>query len=190
LADARIAGFGPLFSGALVTALAAVFRLLTLRDWDKKMAYPALMVAAAVLFVVFFPENWWARYVPQLWLVPAIIAAVAISREDRPASALGWVVLATMLLNSTAVFATSIWLSVKRDVAVETQITKIQSGGGSICVFFDSAQARLVQFRNAHVPVTLMRQPMACPGSEELAGYGPDRTGGQVCTCAAQPTDP
>jgi hypothetical protein len=188
--DARIAGFGPLYSGALVTALAAVFRLLTLRDWDKKMAYPALIVAAAVLSVVFFPENWWARYVPQLWLVPAIIAAVAISRVDRPARALGWVILATMLLNSTAIFATSIWLSVKRDVAVETQITKIQSGGGSFCVFFDSAQARLVQFRKAHVPVTLMRQPMTCPGSEELAGYGPDRTGGQVCSCAAQPTDP
>ena len=73
---ARIAGFGPLYSGALATALAAVFRLLILRDWNKKMAYPALMVAGAVVSVVFFlsfRKTGGLDIVPQFgWFLPLL----------------------------------------------------------------------------------------------------------------------
>jgi hypothetical protein len=182
--DPRIAGFGPLYSGALLTAFAAAFRILTLRDWsNSRVIYPALTATAILISVAVFPENWWARYVPQLWLIPAVAAAAAMSLDDRPARFLGWVVLATMVLNSTAVFATSVWLDVKRDMAVDAQIDQMRSEGGPFCVFFDSAQARLDLFRKAHLAVTPVRQAMMCAQAEGLAGYGPDRTGGEVCRC-------
>jgi hypothetical protein len=183
--DARIGGFGPLYSGALLVAFAAALRILALRNWSKKVAYTALAAGALLISVAVFPENWWARYVPHFWLLPCISAVLAVSLDDRPARFLGWAVLVTMVLNATAVFATSVWLDIKRDRAIDAQINQMRSEGGHFCVFFELAEARLYLFRNAHLSFTPVPQPMTCAQSEALVGYGPDRTGGEVCRCSA-----
>jgi hypothetical protein len=183
--DTRIAGFGPLYSGALLASVAAALRIVALRNWNKKVTYGVFMAAALLFSVAIFPESWWARYVPHFWLVPAVFAALAVSLDDRPSRVLGGIVLVTMILNAAAVFATSIWLDLKRDDAVDAQIVQMRSEGGRFCVSFELALARLDLFRSAGLSVTPIPQPMKCAGSVGLASYGPDLSGGEVCQCAA-----
>jgi hypothetical protein len=83
-ADVRVGGFGPLFGGAMLLA-AAVLALVPcvgtppLRPW---LVLPLALLAS----VLAHPHGWWARYAPQLWLVPAsaVVLADLAARSRRP----------------------------------------------------------------------------------------------------------
>jgi hypothetical protein len=76
--DVRLAGFGPLFSGALLLSAAAC--LLSRR----RAAVAASLVAVALLGTVLVTaEGWWARFAPQLWLVPVVLAVAALAERAR-----------------------------------------------------------------------------------------------------------
>jgi hypothetical protein len=79
--DVRLAGFGPFFAAELLAALVALAAAAR-RFPVRQPLDAALAVAAIALFasVVLFPEPWWARFVPQVWSVPLIVA-VLMSRS-------------------------------------------------------------------------------------------------------------
>ena len=66
-ADARIGGFGPWFGLALFMCLPLAIMLLRI-GVDKKYI---LLAGGIALSVLVNPEAWWARYAPQLWMIPA-----------------------------------------------------------------------------------------------------------------------
>ena len=82
--DTRRGGFGPFFSLALFVAIAAfVIRRLTsqkhrrddgVREGDGLALFGAIMIGASM----FFPESWWARYVPFTWLSALLFIAASI----------------------------------------------------------------------------------------------------------------
>ncbi len=71
--DSRIAGFGPWFGGAF---LLSIFILLA--SLPRIVVRQANPISATLLGMIFFlalsvlanPESWWARYAPQLWMIP------------------------------------------------------------------------------------------------------------------------
>ena len=85
--DTRLAGFGSLFIVSfalalptLVLAAAALARRRSLRSLRSLRGGAAVIVLAAVWALAssaLNPESWWARYVPQLWLVPVLAAMLA-----------------------------------------------------------------------------------------------------------------
>ena len=79
--DVQLAGFGSLFIGSLALALvvsaAASLSLARLRRLDRGAATLLLLTAWAVASSLVNPELWWARYVPQLWWLPLLAAALA-----------------------------------------------------------------------------------------------------------------
>lgn len=77
--DTRIAGFGPLFSGIMLIALLVLF-ILSLsrrREFFTGLFSCWYMAGILLLSVLLVPESWWARFVPQLWFVPAVILLFA-----------------------------------------------------------------------------------------------------------------
>ncbi|MCM3591725.1 hypothetical protein M4D58_13960 [Brevibacillus borstelensis] len=74
--DVRVAGFGPMFGGAVLLGCLVIFGLLL----QKRRAHrPVFLVMAILLFTVLInPESWWARYVPQLWIIPVLIAVMGL----------------------------------------------------------------------------------------------------------------
>lgn len=76
--DTRVAGFGP-WSG-LVFLTALVLAMPVSRPLGILFGGVAVTVLAA-------PDIWWARFVPQLWLVPTLVAATLIvKKRDRRAA--------------------------------------------------------------------------------------------------------
>jgi hypothetical protein len=77
-ADTRVGGFGPFFGAALlVTAgLLCACRPLRLHLPRAALGAGAVLLAAAL----FNPVIWWARYVPQLWLLPTGTLALILMR--------------------------------------------------------------------------------------------------------------
>ncbi|NNC91481.1 MAG: hypothetical protein HKN80_03195 [Acidimicrobiia bacterium] len=99
--DTRIAGLGPLFSGALLVAIALWAWLLTRERGRsrREVLVVGLLGAFLLLSWALHAEGWWARYTPQLWLVPIAVAIVAATRADRMARGLGAGLAAILVLN-------------------------------------------------------------------------------------------
>jgi hypothetical protein len=107
--DTRIAGFGPLFSGALVLAAVTLGLLIigSRRPPPNTLRATVLLVVLLAVTVAVNPESWWARFAPQIWLVPVVIAGAALSQPSRSVAAvLGCAVAITLLMN--VVFVTSV----------------------------------------------------------------------------------
>lgn len=97
--DMRIGGFGPWFSLGLVMSVAAVLvALAQRRGAGARLALSLPIVVLAMALV--FPEPWWARYVPQLNLLPlALIAAALVLGTGAPTRLLSRLALVVLTVN-------------------------------------------------------------------------------------------
>ena len=69
----KMAGFGPFFSGALLLSI-ALLGLIAYSSSKEIIFKTGLAALGIILLSVFIiPDSWWARFVPQLWLVPVTI---------------------------------------------------------------------------------------------------------------------
>jgi len=96
--DVLVGGFGPLFPAALVLSLL----LLAIGVWQGGTAP---WTAAAIILIIIgsvLPVSacWWARYAPQVWLVPLVaMAPLAGAVERPPLRRLSWWVLLILMVN-------------------------------------------------------------------------------------------
>jgi hypothetical protein len=101
-----VAGFGPWFGGVLLVAALLVVLLLANRTTRSDPVVRWALFACVVIAVsaLVNPEAWWARYSPQLWLVPVIVALTAIYRAPaRWEQALGWAACVALVLDAAFV---------------------------------------------------------------------------------------
>ncbi len=96
--DVITGGFGPLFPAALVLSLA----LLAIAVWQDGAA--PRTTAAVILIIIgsVLPVSgcWWARYAPQVWLVPLVALAPFGGAAARPPlRRLSWLVLLILSVN-------------------------------------------------------------------------------------------
>jgi hypothetical protein len=91
--DPRISGFGPLFGGSLLLGIALL--VIRYRDWAPA-SLPWLGLGTLLVSVMIHPAGWWARYDPQIWLLPVWAAGVALTATS-PRIRISGVVLLTFL---------------------------------------------------------------------------------------------
>ena len=96
-ADVRLGGFGPLFSGILLLFIGLLIYWAVSRQGNRNFYAITLLVFTSVLAN---PGAWWARYVPQLWLMPVIAAMFAIGFQKRTSIKIaGYLMAVVILLN-------------------------------------------------------------------------------------------
>ena len=85
--DVRLSGFGPLFSGAIVLC---IFNLLQFfRSNDHFMlknhfrSVRPFIILFLMISVLINPSSWWARFVPQLWLIPLFLSLSFFAAERK-----------------------------------------------------------------------------------------------------------
>jgi hypothetical protein len=145
--ETRVAGFGPLFSGAIVMS-SALFLLIVGYGWAKQSwQWDWLFMTGVVgLTVLVNPEAWWARYAPQLWLVPIFITAVGALSEAR---ALRWasyttiLVLAADCLLVTGVHSQALY---RKTARLRQQLAEIATAPPPTTVYFANFEATRVRF--------------------------------------------
>ena len=107
--DARTGGFGPLFGGAFILAAGLWALLLSSGLRERNLLRDPYWATAGIVLgtLLVFPEAWWARYAPQMWLLPllAVIVAWGLPQRNIAVRGLSWLVVATMLVNAALVAA-------------------------------------------------------------------------------------
>jgi hypothetical protein len=72
--DLRIGGFGPFFG--IVIAVTLLAAGLLIRGPRTGIGF-AMLALGTLLSIVVNPQMWWARFVPQMWLLPVLVATAA-----------------------------------------------------------------------------------------------------------------
>jgi hypothetical protein len=164
--DVRIGGFGPLFSGALLLAVA-----LTVAGCARR-ALPCgvvLLVGGAILMsLLVSTHTWWARYGPHLWWLPIVPVGAAFRVDGKSWLKRAAAVIALLLLIDTlllsAVHVRWEWRSTQ---ALRQQLADLRQAGRMTVnlAYFDVPVAE--RFRTAGVPFDSVRK-YACPAGRQL----------------------
>jgi hypothetical protein len=93
--DLRIGGFGPFFGITIAVTLLAASLLI--RGPGNGIGF-ATVALGTLLSIVINPQMWWARFVPQMWLLPVLVATAA--SRSRITRALALVIVLLMGVTS------------------------------------------------------------------------------------------
>ena len=127
--DARFGGFGVLMPEIMLLALLALALLLR----ERQAARAGLIFAAAVLATVLInPESWWARYVPQMWLVFGALGAWAMLSQTTVTRAAGWALVAVMLANAALTGASAARFTLQKNQEMRAEQTRILAQGRTV----------------------------------------------------------
>lgn len=148
--DVRVGGFGPLFGGALILAA-----LILVRAWPRqpRQAY----AAASILFWILLsaginPEAWWARWAPQLWLLPAIALVVGFCAPANWLASYASYGLAGILI-ANIVLTAGPYLDFQRQISgqLRQQLEQLASRQDPPLVSFHQFMSNRVRLREARV---------------------------------------
>ena len=147
--DTRLGGFGPWFSGALILMVLLVIGKLRSAGGAKSLAW-TLGPALAILATTFAnPECWWARFVPQLWLLPGLVL-ISHFLEVRSATRIvrfwGAMLVGVMVFNTILVARSVAVLQWDSTRECREQIKRIPRGS-RIAIFFPESLAMTLGYR-------------------------------------------
>ncbi len=164
--DVRIGGFGPLFSGVLLLALALAGVGFARRVLP--VGGVLLLAGTIVVSLLVSTHTWWARYGPQLWWLPIVPVAAVLRLEGQPWLKRAAAVIAVLLLADTlmlsAVHARWEWRSTQ---ALQQQLADLRDAGPMTVdlAYFDVPVAE--RFRTAGVAFDTVPK-YSCPTGRQL----------------------
>ncbi|HEX8827294.1 MAG TPA: hypothetical protein VF778_04185, partial [Xanthobacteraceae bacterium] len=142
-ADIRWGGWGPLFGGACLVALAfAVLRWRSLRP-----EAPLFVLVWVLCFIS--PESWWARLNPQVCLFIALIGLVAIGRH-RVA---GYAICLVLAANAGVVEYSALGISRDGNAYLHQAVNELTSNGQQPVYWRRSGTALGSMFDRFHIRV-------------------------------------
>jgi hypothetical protein len=126
--EVRISGFGPLFSGALILSLFLLVLILFHKDTQR--LFIILLCATIVLSLLISTHTWWARYGPQLWLLPivAIIAGFCFT-NSRVVYWSARILVAILLINAVLIAAVHLRWEAKATKTTNEQLSLLRQSG-------------------------------------------------------------
>lgn len=136
--DTRIGGFGPLF-GAMVVVSLGLLVWGAFKDGKAALATSGFMLWV-LLSGVIITEPWWARFVPQIWMIPIAGIIFGFVLRDKPSVYIRNLLIALTLLN--IILVSSVYYvsqSVTSD-SLRRQLNELKSEKGEIFVYASFGQ--------------------------------------------------
>lgn len=174
--DLRISGFGPLFGTALVLSLLMILIFSILR-----LPGAGLMLSLVFLILIsswINPEAWWARFVPQLWLIPFIMIIFSFYTSEKVAPVLGKLLYFVIFANVLLVSVPYLFYQDASNRFIRKQLTCIVDWQQPVYVTFSLFRSGRIRLQENGIKYIEMEKA-PCPRPLNLLGYGAQRT--QVC---------
>lgn len=148
--DVRVSGMGPLFGGILLLCCLLLILLLTS---DRAKSKPFLVISALLLLTVIVnPESWWARYVPQLWLIPILIAIAGWGADKRLTHTITTVIVVVLTVNMLLVGTAHTVGQVIINSYAKQQLQDIKNSNKTLTVDFHHFSAIRIRLQEAGIP--------------------------------------
>jgi hypothetical protein len=158
--DVRTGGFGPLFAAALV--LAGVFLGIRL---GRGCAAPWLATAAILVIlasVLLVHACWWARYAPQVWLVPLVALTPLGGDGEKPNwRRLSWLVLLILSVNVGGIAAVNLRANVDATREMAATLADLRSHA-PFQVTFGYFRSNRIRLQEAGIPFIEAKGTLPC----------------------------
>jgi hypothetical protein len=144
----------------------------------------AVLGIAAVLLIsaAINPAAWWARYVPQLWVIPAVFALLGLSYDNKKAMhALSWVLMGVMTLNVALIAYTNFSFQWKANQKLKEQLQTVAKAPQPVPVDFTYSWSNRARFEELGIAYEEVKEMKG--GPNPLTLY---RTGTTVCLSGKQ----
>jgi len=168
--DVRVAGFGPLFSGAIILTL--IVCLLSLRRDLIKTRMTVLLASLLMSSILINPEAWWARYVPQLWMLPLLFSILALSLKSNIMNFLGYGIIVVLLANILMVSSIYFENNFKMSQAIEQQLGNISNNNQMLIVnFYQDFRSNRIRFVEKDIKYRELKSLKELPcNAEQIVG--------------------
>ena len=142
------------------------------------------MFAVICLSSVFFPGNWWARYIPHFFLL-ALIPAVAViyyseQKENKMMRNLSYAVLVCLTFNLLVVGGANMYANVVKSQLITRELYDLKKQKDPVVFYFSKTyfQAVRIRLREAGVRFVESTEPAPADSKElrtmyKLDGFGP-----------------
>ncbi|WP_298495852.1 hypothetical protein [uncultured Algibacter sp.] len=145
--ETRIAGFGPFFSGILILSILYLFYLL--RHYKSKRLLVLIAYSAIISSLLISKHFWWARFAPQIWLIPIIPMLIGLySFKEKKAFNYGLIFL--IMINALIVLFIHIRWEALTTLKVKEELLLLKKENKSIQIsprwFKKSIKEKLVLY--------------------------------------------
>ncbi|MBX7116031.1 MAG: hypothetical protein K1X64_17005 [Myxococcaceae bacterium] len=169
--DTRYGGMGPLFA---ITTLVAVGIGLVMfwqdRQWRTAMFALTLGVMVSVAIN---PAAWWARLVPQQWLVPCTLAFWGLLATSRPLRVLSALCVTTLFVNSALAGWVHCSEAIEKSAQLSAQLKVLRASEGTALFFRLGQLGRApIEWRLEHAGIRYRDEP-GCKVERELELFPP-----------------
>jgi len=148
----KMAGFGPFFSGAVLLSIVLMV-LLWRRLTERQSRINMLIILGTLVLSVFsVPEAWWARFVPQLWLFPLIIAYASEPLNIKSGKLLRTVIYTALALNILLSLLIIPW-NVFKTAQASYQMACLKASKDTIKIELSYFRSNRIRFYENDIPV-------------------------------------
>jgi hypothetical protein len=169
--DTRIGGFGPWFGGSL---LLGVTLLVAASFDDRRTATGILGVSTVVVgSALMHPHGWWARYAPQIWLVPLLIAAGTMGLRSRACFWLRCALLAAITVDVAMVGTEYVGSQIDGTRSLREELLALRKGPLPVSVRFREFRSNRIRLDEFGLPYRELRdaEDLPCGNPTILEGY-------------------
>lgn len=166
--DVRVGGFGPLFSAALTMSI-----LILCSYYLMRPIFPFLFVVSALIIsVLIHPESWWARYAPQLWLIPVITSMACMRSGRKQLRIYGLGIVFILILNISLIFLVHFTANLLNTYKIAKEFAMMKDSEKHVGIYFGPFEATRVRLQEADISYYQVRKPslLPCNNARLLAG--------------------
>jgi hypothetical protein len=169
--DVRIGGWGPLFGALAILSAGAMVILLLV---SRRTALVASLLIGAILFVTLLnSDSWWARYAPQLWLIPVLVLSALWLIKNKWLTVIGLLLASAMLVNMLLISNQYISFNIEENRYSRTTMNSLQEDKKQIILYNGPLEATGVRLREYGIPYLWVehRSELPCPEKLEMWVY-------------------
>ncbi|MEE3349034.1 MAG: hypothetical protein VZR09_03250 [Candidatus Gastranaerophilaceae bacterium] len=149
--DTRLSGFGIFWSGILLLTLLMTLFIRFKSTEEKNVS----LLIFSLLFISFIanPYNWWARYVPHLWLIPVFVSILTLLKPNKFKKWMVYLILIVIFLNLWIQFVQILKFNVAYKNSLDKTCRMLYNSGKTILIYnpFDFALPEILKEKGINV---------------------------------------
>lgn len=164
--DIRLGGFGPLFGGIIILS-AFSFLLLLSKD---RICF--IFLLGLISSVIIHPAAWWARFVPQLWLIPFLAFILLHNKHHIFKKILSITLLLSLTLNIALFLLIYLSGQTYNSLKIRAQLKSLAESEEIVEVAFDHYPSNRIRFKywNVHYKDLKYKEDLTCKDPFVLEG--------------------
>ncbi len=165
-------GFGPLFSGIIIISL-LIYILGATKGHTGEVRIIYLTTGMIFITAVIVAASFYARFIPQFWVIPCIAFLFAIIINSRVSNILSYILFALIIMNLTMITFSNFSFNSTHTALMKQELNtlKAQTQNQRPLINFGDFRSNRIRFAEAGINFEYTTAPIDCQPKTRLLEY-------------------